>query len=61
MKNPTKEDIVKELLRLFLIPVPDEMQWAESIWLDEQLLPYFDSIQDKKLLSDALTRKVDKY
>jgi len=61
MKNPTKEDIVKELLRLFLLPMPDKFQWVIDTWFDEQLLPYFDRIQDKKLLSDALIELFFKY
>ena len=54
MKKLTKEDIVKELLRRFLLPMPDAYQCVESVWLDQQFIPYFESIQDKKLLSDAL-------
>jgi len=61
MKNPTKEDIVKELLRRFMLPMPDAYQWAIDTWFDEQLLPYFESIQDKKLLSDALIELFFKY
>jgi len=61
MKNPTKDKIVKELLRRFMLPMPDAYQWAVSTWFKQQLLPYFDSIQDKKLLSDALIDLFFKY
>src|SRR3989338_6336974 len=54
MSTKTKDEIIKDIISIFKKPMSDQFQWNISGWFDEHLVPYLDSIQDKKLLSDAL-------